>query len=74
MGDDPTEKVKLSIQGEDVTDSASWTVTESLPPTGGVLCYVPPEPLSAGSLVANVRFSDVSGREYTYSWAFTVTE
>jgi hypothetical protein len=74
MGDDPTSLVKLFVQGEDVTGSAGWQVTTSEPSTGGTICYVPQQDLEPGPILANVRWSDVTGREFTYSWQFTVTD
>jgi hypothetical protein len=73
MGADPTSTVKLFVGGENVTDSSTWTVTTSAPPTGGTLCYTPPAPFVTGPLTVNVRYAEVSGRQYTYSWQFQVT-
>lgn len=73
MGDDPTTLVKMTVQGEDVTDSATFVVTASAPPTGGTMCYAPPQALEIGPILTNVRWSDATGREFTYSWQFTVT-
>jgi hypothetical protein len=73
MGDDPTSTVKLLVGGEDVTDSSTWVVTASQPPTNGTLCYRPPAPFATGSLIANVRYSEVSGRQFTYSWQLQIT-
>lgn len=73
MGDDPAKLVKLFIGGEDVTDSATWAVTGSAPPTNGTICYVPPQAFGAGPVLATARWSEVSGREYIHSWQFTVT-
>lgn len=73
MGDDPTRLVKLTVGGEDVTDSSTWQVTASQPPTNGTLCYRPPAPFGAGPLIASVRYDEISGREFTYSWQINVT-
>jgi hypothetical protein len=74
MGD--TTSVKLTVQGEDVTDSSTWALTnagEHGPIDGGSICYTPPAAFVTGPLTVNVRYAEVTGREYTYSWQFQVT-
>ena len=73
MGDDPTSLVTLFVGGEEVTDSSTWVVTASQPPTGGSICYTPPQPYN-GPIIANARWKETSDREFTYSWQFTVTD
>lgn len=72
MGDDPTSTVKIVVQGEDVTDSSTWLLTASPPPTNGTLCYTPPASFPTGPLTVRVRYAEVTGRQYVYSWQFQI--
>lgn len=74
MGEDPTSRVSLFVVQEDVTGSATWQVTASQPPTGGTMCYAPPQPLEPGEVLATVRYSDSTDRQFIYNWTFTVSE
>lgn len=72
MGDTPTDRVQMLVNQEDVTQSASWTVTASQPPTGGTMCYASPQPFPEGDQLITVNYSDATERRFTYSWQFTV--
>lgn len=74
MGDDPTERVTLFVGQEDVTDSTSLLVLTSDPPRGGTICYASPQPFEAGEVLATVRYSDSTDRQFIYNWTFTVAE
>jgi hypothetical protein len=73
MGEEPAELVQMIVNGEDITGSVSWVVTDSFPPTNGTMCYAPPEPLEEGLVIVTVNYSEVTDRKFTYSWAFTVS-
>lgn len=73
MGDDPTSRVTLLVEQEDVTGSAIWQISASQPPTGGTLCYAPPEALPPGERTATVRYSDSTDRQFVYNWTFTLS-
>jgi hypothetical protein len=74
MNPSPTARVRMLINQEDVTASATWSVTASEPPTGGQICYAPPQPLEPGVQIVTVNYSEVTERKFTYSWSFTVTD
>jgi hypothetical protein len=74
MGDDPTSRVKLLLDEEDVTESTSFVVTDDFPTSQGTICYDPTTPLEAGERTATVRYSDATDRQFIYNWTFTVAD
>lgn len=73
MGDDPTSRVGMVINEENITDSAAWVVTDDLPTSSGTLCYAPPGGLEGLQTVV-LRWSDATDRQFVYSWQFTVAD
>jgi hypothetical protein len=72
MGDDPTSRVTMTVNQEDVTASASWVITPSQPPTSGTMCYAAPQPFPEGTSIVTLLYSDSTDRQFFYSWDFTV--
>jgi hypothetical protein len=74
MGDDPTSLVAMLLDGEPVTDSLSWVVTDDFPTSLGTACYAPPVALEEGSHEVTVAYSDASERQFQFTWHFEITE
>jgi hypothetical protein len=72
LGDDPTSRVQLFLNNEEVTGSLQWITTEDYPPSQGGGCYTPPRTLPAGPHLVTVAYSDLAGQEFEYAWRFTV--
>ena len=74
MGEDPTTRVTMHLDDEPVTDSLSWVVTDDFLTSLGTGCYAPPVVLDTGSHEVIVRYSDVTDRQFEYTWHFEITE
>jgi hypothetical protein len=73
MGDKPTDRVALFVNQENVTNSSTWQVTASQPPTSGTICYAAPQPFDEGEQLASVRYTEATERQFIYNWTFTVS-
>jgi hypothetical protein len=72
LGEEPTDHVQMLLNREDVSGSVSWVVTDDFPTSQGTGCYRLPDELPDGVHEAAVRYSDVAGSEFEYTWQFEV--
>ena len=64
--------MQMLLNREDVSGSLAWVVTADFPTSQGTGCYRLPDELPDGIHEAAVRYSDVAGSEYEYTWQFEV--
>ncbi len=62
-GMDPAS-LRMSLNGRDVTSSSTRT--------GAFIAYYPPSDLGSGTVIVEVRGSDVAGNAVRYRWSFAV--
>ncbi len=74
MGDTPLPLIAMFVDQVDVTAVLGFWSTEDLPPSQGGVCYAPPAPLSPGPHVVTLRYRDLAGGEYAYTWRITILE
>jgi glucose/arabinose dehydrogenase len=65
-------KVKLRLDGSDVTMSATVRVTASSPNSRATVLYAPPSALQAGSHLVTLNYAEVGGPVIA-AWRFSVT-
>jgi hypothetical protein len=68
-----TSGARLSLDGKDLTEKASLSLSEDSPPTIGLFLLQVTEPLEEGQHTAQVRLKSYGGRDYCYEWDFFVT-
>lgn len=65
--------VKLFLDGEDLTERASLSLSKDSPPTLGLILYQVTEPLAQGRHTARVTLESRLGKQYCYGWDFEIT-
>ncbi len=73
LGDDPGAVTELLLNQENITDSLEWVTTDDVPTSEASGCYNPPSPLAPGITAMRLRYTDLTGRQFEYTWQFTVT-
>jgi hypothetical protein len=63
---------RLSLDGKDLTEKASLSLSEDSPPTLGLLLLQVTEPLTEGQHTAQVKLKSYRGQDYCYEWNFFV--
>jgi len=69
LGPNPTGRVKLALDGRDVTPSLMWVI--SLDASLGNACYTLPAPLSPGDHTATLSYTTQAAVPYAFTWSFT---
>lgn len=70
----PQKRVRLYLDGADITSQAGLRGTTDYPMSSGMFCYTPQEPLAEGWHEARVVYQDVEGNRYSYRWRFQVQD
>lgn len=66
--------IQLACDTRDVTAASLVKEPIDSPPGTVVVEFVPPQPLSAGLHVAELRFADAQGESHCYRWDFSVAD
>ena len=69
---------RMAIDGKEVTEELVWIVAGTDNPTGGTVCYAPPEGLAIADHAAAVSVQDpqnpAAATRQLVAWKFSVTE
>lgn len=71
MGQAPAERVRMVVNGRDVTGMLEWRITEDIPPSAGGAGYRP-RAVPPGRWEATVTYYDAADVKWSYRWSFEV--
>ena len=76
LGDDPQQVIRYFIDGMNVTPQVVDIVTleYGYPDPIGEPCYTREEPLNTGWHAVKVKYEDISGEEFEYTWQFQLVD